>query len=127
MTEVHLMWQWPSGEILSWERSFPSRESARAASTIFPFLGNMVRRTILALPLKGIICAAEGPVLGEPVPCKRYRDVAKPAKRLTSWLWMLPISSAVKVYAIGCMLCKLSLLCCHHLQSEMPMAIDSVL
>ena len=52
------MWQWPSGEMLSWERSLPSRESARALSTIFPLLGNTVRLTILALPFRGMICAA---------------------------------------------------------------------
>ena len=54
------MWQWPSGEMLSWERSFPSRESARALSTILPLLGNTVRLTILALPFRGMICAAWG-------------------------------------------------------------------
>ena len=54
------MWQWPSGEMLSWERSLPSRESARALSTIFPLLGYTVRLTIRALPFRGMICAAGG-------------------------------------------------------------------
>ena len=57
-----LMWQWPSGEMVSWERSAPSRASMRPVSTIFPLLGYAVRRTILApLPFSGIVCARSSP------------------------------------------------------------------
>ena len=50
------MWQWPSVEMLSWERRAPSRESARCVSTIFPLLGYFVRLTIFAVPFSRMVC-----------------------------------------------------------------------
>jgi hypothetical protein len=50
------MWQWPSGEMLSWERRAPLRESARCVSTIFPLLGYFVRLTIFAVPFSRMVC-----------------------------------------------------------------------
>ena len=67
-----LMWQWPSGEMVSWERSAPSRASMRPVSTIFPLLGYTVRRTILApLPFSGIVCAHSRPPQRQQAPHAR--------------------------------------------------------
>ena len=67
-----LMWQWPSGEMVSWERSAPSRASMRPVSTIFPLLGYTVRRTILApLPFSGIVCARSRPPQRQQAPHAR--------------------------------------------------------
>ena len=80
-----LMWQWPSGEMVSWERSAPSRASMRPVSTIFPLLGYTVRRTILApLPFSGIVCArAADPLRGSRH--SKPDQMQKPADMPAQW------------------------------------------
>lgn len=57
---AHLMWQWPSGEMVSWERRTPSRESARVSSTTAPLLAYTEHLRMRApLPFNGMSCAAK--------------------------------------------------------------------